>query len=243
MVNKPFPWLCADTGALDLVGNPNGECAMAEVVWDVADPLVYVRPCTLPHPVMAPWRGTNSIPSWSWAGCEGVKTTVEVYTKAPIVKLYLNSRCVAVKRPHECHADFRVRYEPGNLVALACTARGEVLGKVTLQSAAGPLQLSMTREPRRLPGSDGAGDLVFVDVAVTDEQGIVEASSAQEVRVTVSGGKLVAFGSAAQKSERSYLEGCFPLRYGRGLAVVRLGEGPCVIAAEADGVVPAVLTL
>ena len=242
MVNKPFPWLCADTGALDLVGNPNGECAMAEVVWDVADPLVYVRPCMLPNPVMAPWRGTNSIPSWSWAGCEGVRTTVEVYTKAPIVKLYLNGRNVAVKRTHECHADFLVRYAPGELVALACTARGEVLGKATLQSAAGPLRLALTREPRRLPGTDGAGDLVFVDVAATDADGVVEASCDQEVSITVSGGELVAFGSAAQKSERSYLEGCFPLRYGRGLAVVRLGEGPCTITAEAEGIETACLT-
>ena len=243
MVNKPFPWLCADTGALDLVGNPNGECAMAEVVWGVEDPLVYVRPCTLPNPVMAPWRGTNSIPSWSWAGCEGVKTTVEVYTKAPIAKLYLNGRCVAVKRTHECHADFRVRYVPGELVALACTARGEVLGKAVLTSAESSLGLVLTREPRRLPGADGAGDVVFIDVAVTDAHGVVEAGCEQEVRVSVTGGELLAFGSAAQKSERSYLEGCFPLRYGRGLAVVRLGDGPCTVTAEADGLETATLTL
>jgi hypothetical protein len=235
MVNKPFPWLCADTGALDLVGNPNGEAAMAEVVWDVTDVSLFVRPCTLPNPVRAPWRGTNSIPSWSWAGCDGIETVVEVYTKAPIAKLYLNGRHVGTKRTHECHADFKVRYEPGTLVALACKSTGECVGRAELQSATAPLALTLTREPRYQPGADVPGDVVFVDVTAADSEGVVEASLDTEVTVTVEGGTLLAFGSAAQKSERSYQEGCFPLRHGRALAAVRLGEGPCLIHAKADG--------
>ncbi len=235
MVNKPFPWLCADTGALDLVGNPNGEAAMAEVVWDVTDVSLFVRPCTLPNPVRAPWRGTNSIPSWSWAGCDGIETVVEVYTKAPIAKLYLNGRHVGTKRTHECHADFKVRYEPGTLVALACKSTGECVVRAELQSATAPLALTLTREPRYQPGADAPGDVVFVDVTAADSEGVVEASLDTEVTITVEGGTLLAFGSAAQKSERSYQEGCFPLRHGRALAAVRLGEGPCLIHAKADG--------
>lgn len=240
-VSKPYPWLCADTGALDLVGNPNGEAALAEVVWGVADPLVYVRPATLPHPVKAPWRGTNSVPCWSWRGCKGVRTTVEVYTKAPIAKLYLNGRCVATKRVRDCHADFSVRYEPGTLVAVASEVDGSAARRTELKSASEPLGVRLACEPRYQRGGDE--DVVFIDVLITDPEGVVEAGVDREVTLSVEGGELVAFGSAAQKSERSYLEGTFPVRYGCALAVVRPGAGPCVVRAKANGLLPGELTL
>lgn len=242
-VNKPFPWLCADTGALDLIGNPNGEGALADVVWGVADLLLYVRPCTLPHPVKAPWRGTNSVPCWSWRGCTGTPTVVEVYTRAPFAKLYLNGRHVGTKRVRDCLATFKVNYDPGTLVALACDRDGHTVGRADLRSAGEPVGLRLTREPRHMPGQDGSGSVVFVDVCACDPEGIVEGGVDREVSVSVEGGELLSFGSAAQKSERSYLEGTFSLRHGRALAVVRLGEGPCILRAQASGLLPAELTL
>lgn len=242
-VNKPYPWLCADTGALDLVGNPNGEAAMASVTWGVADPLVYVRPLTLPHPIQAPWRGTNSVPCWSWRGHDGQRAVVEVYTSAPIAKLYLDGHCLEVKRVHDGRAQFKVAYRPGMLTVLACTADGATLGRADLKSASEPYGLHLVREDRVAPGAEGPGSLVFVNVNVAGPDGEVEGALDREVTVEVTGGELVAFGSAAQKSERSYLEGTFPVRHGRGLAVVRLGEGPCTVRAKASGLLPGELVL
>ena len=241
---KPYPWICADSGALDLVGNPNGEAAMAAVVWDAPaaseGPLVYVRPCNLPKPVVAPWRGTNSVPCWTWLGCDGVKTTVEVYTKAPIVKLWQNGRHVWTKRTHDCHADFRVRYAPGELVAAACTSDGTELSRTVLSTAEGPLSLFLSREGE---GAVRAGDVVFVDV-VLGRGGVPEGNADRDVTVTVEGGELLAFGSAAQKSERSYLGGTYPTRHGHALAVVRVGEtGSCVVRASAHDGLAAELAL
>ena len=225
-VSKPYPWLCADTGALDLIGSPNGEAALAKTVWcNPQQPLMFVRPADLPKPYTAPWRGTNSVPCWSWQGCEGNTTVVELYTQAPIAKLYLNGRHVGTKRVRDCHADFRVRYEPGELVGVACSSSGLELGRAILQSARGPLSLRM--EVQRQDGR-----IAFVDVCATDAQGVVEGTFNDEVTVEVTGGELLAFGSAAQKSECSYASGTFPLRYGRGLAVVHVGNGLCTIAAR-----------
>lgn len=224
-VAKPYPWLCADTGALDLIGDPNGEAALAKTVWSASDePLLFVRPADLPDPYKAPWRGTNSIPCWSWRGAEGNATVVEVYTAAPIAKLYLNGRHVGTKRTHDCHADFRVRYEPGELIGIACNASGLELGRAVLASAVGLLSLRLTCARRD-------DDVAFVRVDVVDAAGTVEGTFGEEVCVRVEGGELLAFGSAAQRSERSYLGGTFPLRYGRGLAVVRKGSDRCTIIA------------
>ena len=232
---KPYPWIAADSGALDLIGDPNGEAAMAAVTWDapvVGDkPLIYVRPCNLPNPVTAPWRGTNSIPSWTWLGCEGVKTTVEVYTKAPIVKLYQDGRHIWTKRTHDNHADFSVCYQPGTLTAIACTSNGTELSRAELSTAQGPLELFLTRE-----GSDALkpGDIAFIDV-VLGRGGVPEGNADRPVTVTVEGGELLAFGSAAQKSELSYLGGTYPTRNGRALAAVRVDDpGACTVRATAD---------
>ena len=241
---KPFPWICADSGALDLIGNPNGEAAMAAVTWDApaaADgPLIYVRPCNLPDPVKAPWRGTNSVPSWTWLGCEGVKTTVEVYTKAPIVKLYQDGRHIWTKRTHDNHADFTVTYRPGTLRALACTSDGSELSRAELSTAEGQLGLFLTREGS---GELHAGDVVFVDV-VLGRGGVPEGNADRPVMVEVEGGELLAFGSAAQKSALSYVRGIYPTRYGRALAVVRVEQpGACTVRATAETGLEAELAL
>ncbi|MBQ3339905.1 MAG: DUF4982 domain-containing protein, partial [Atopobiaceae bacterium] len=241
---KPFPWICADSGALDLIGNPNGEAAMAAVTWDApaaADGLlIYVRPCNLPDPVKAPWRGTNSVPSWTWLGCEGVKTTVEVYTKAPIVKLYQDGRHIWTKRTHDNHADFTVTYRPGTLRALACTSDGSELSRAELSTAEGQLGLFLTREGS---GELHAGDVVFVDV-VLGRGGVPEGNADRPVMVEVEGGELLAFGSAAQKSALSYVRGIYPTRYGRALAVVRVEQpGACTVRATAETGLEAELAL
>ena len=239
-VNKPYPWLCADTGALDLIGDPTGEAAMAAVTWDAADgPLIYVRPASMPKPHKAPWRGTNSVPSWSWSGCEGAQTVVEVYTKERLVALYLNGRHVATHRVRDNHADFRVKYEPGTLEAVTLAVDGTETGRASLVSAGSDLHLSLVAEP-----CDPRDELRFVNLTIEDENGIVESNADREVNVAVEGGELLAFGSAAVASERSYLEGCFPTRYGRALAVVRpAGEDTCVVRAEAEGLGTAELAL
>ena len=243
-VQKPYPWVCADSGALDLIGNPNGEAAMAATVWDAPEaaegPLVYVRPCNLPNPVRAPWRGTNSVPSWTWLGCDGAWTTVEVYTKAPIVKLWLNGRHVWTKRTHDCHADFRVRYVPGELVAAACASDGAELARSVLATAEGALGLSLSREGS---GELRAGDVAFVDV-VLGRGGVPEGNADRDVTVTVEGGELLAFGSAAQKSELNFVGGTYPTRHGRALAVVRVGAGgACTVRATANDNLSAELSL
>ena len=236
-VDKPYPWLCADTGALDLLGNPNGEAAMAKALWcNPANPLLYVRPADLPNPCRAPWRGTNSVPCWSWRGCDGAQTVVELYTQAPIAKLYLNGRHVGTKRTKDCHADFRVRYEPGELVGVSCSSCGLELGRTVLTSACGNLRLRLDLERRH-------NNIAFVQVLAVDSAGTVEGTFSDEVTVEVTGAELLAFGSAAQRSERSYLEGTFSLRYGRGLAVIRLSDGPCDIVARAGEGAPLSATL
>jgi len=88
---KPYPWKLADTGALDILGDDNAEAGLAATVWGALDrPYIAVRPM-INHSrpwARAMWRGSNAIPSWSWHGCEGEMTEIEVYTSAETVEVF-----------------------------------------------------------------------------------------------------------------------------------------------------------
>lgn len=99
--NKPYSWLLSDTGAFDILGNPNGEAFWAKTIWGCSkEPLLVVRPID-PYKrklIKGVWRGTNAIPSWSFRGCEGKKAVVEVFTKDPVVNSGLMANGLAEKK-------------------------------------------------------------------------------------------------------------------------------------------------
>ncbi|MBR1566724.1 MAG: glycoside hydrolase family 2 protein, partial [Oscillospiraceae bacterium] len=119
--NKPYPWLLGDTGAFDILGDPNGELFTASAVWGKLDgPAICVQPINHDSkPIKAAWRGTNAIPSWSWAGCKGKTATVEVYYDAVKIDLLLNGKKLASAKTKNCKASFKVKYAPGKLEAVA----------------------------------------------------------------------------------------------------------------------------
>ena len=92
---QKYPCLLAGAGAIDLIGNPTGEALRAKAIWTKDNkPYLADRPISRKPVIKASWRGTNSIPSWSWKGMEGVETQVEVFTTALTAKLYLNNRLI-----------------------------------------------------------------------------------------------------------------------------------------------------
>ena len=236
--NKPYPWLLADTGAFDILGNPTGELFWAGAVWGRLDkPMICVQPVN--HdvtPAKAAWRGTNAIPGWAWQGCEGRRATVEVYTDAARVELLLNGSSVAGKAVEDCRAVFEVPYAPGTLTAVSYDAQGNVLGRSVLCSARGALHVGMHPEVQEAR----PGQIVYVPVTIEDADGTVERNADRRLSIRVENGTLLGFGSADPRTEERYDSGVFTTYYGQALAVVRAGEaGELLLHAEdADIAIP-----
>ena len=73
----------------------------------------------------------------------------------------------------------------------------------------------------------------------------MESNEDRRLTVTVSGGELLAFGSANPCTEEAYHTGSFTTYYGRSMAVIRAG-GPGTIhvtAADGDKTAAAVITV
>lgn len=230
--NKPYPWLLADTGAFDIVGTPNGEIFLAQAAWGLLDaPAIGVQPCNHggKNPSKMVWRGTNALASWAWSGCEGEKTIVEVFTDAAAIELYLNGRKLGKKKVKECKATFKTKYAPGKLEAVAFDASGREVSRSYLESAAGKTHLCVSPETENAK----PGEIVYVNVAIVGENGVVESNADRKLTIKVEGGELLAFGSANPRTEENFDEGTYTTYYGTALAAVRAGaSGKMKVSVE-----------
>ncbi|WP_443597788.1 glycoside hydrolase family 2 TIM barrel-domain containing protein [Agathobacter sp.] len=238
--DKPYPWLLADTGAIDILGNAGAECYYAETVWGYRKtPYIGVRPVN--HPGVrvkkATWRGTNALDSWSWNNCEGNMAEVEVYADAAFVELFLDGKKLGRKKINDYKVMFKVKYHPGILTAVSYDGTGKEISRSELCSARGKTEV------RILPEKETAqkGEILFVPICITDREGIVESNCDKKLTVHVQGGRLLGFGSANPRTEESFLSGIYTTYYGKSLAVVRAEEntGSVTITVQASGMADA----
>ena len=232
--SKPWPWLIAGSGALDILGQPNAHAALAAAVWNTGDaPAIMVRPVNVMEgkTYKATWRGSDAIPNWSWRGCEGTMAQVEVYDgRAHAVRLELNGQEVATKRIRDFVARFSVEYQPGTLEAVALDEGKRELGRSRLVSASGPLHLKVAPETAHA----AAGGIAYVDVNVVGANGAVESNADELVSIKVEGGTLLGFGSARPATTESFLAGSYTTYRGRALAVVHR-DAPGSVTVSARG--------
>ena len=232
--NRPYPWLLAGAGVIDILGIPDASCKYAATVWGLTDkPVIGVRPVNHPGVWVSKsvWRGTNAIESWAWKGCDGNKAEVEVYAQADSVELLLNGKSLGKKKLKECKAMFKTKYAPGTLTAVAYDAAGKELSRSELSSSSGPLRINVEPEDKTVE----PGEIVYIPVTLVGENGVVESNADRKLTVTVKGGELLGFGSAQPRTEERYDTGSFTTYHGRALAVVRAGKTGTLTVSVTDG--------
>lgn len=225
-------WLTASAGRLDLIGRAGAETAYTKVAFDQEKVrLASVRPdkAFAKHSPSA-WRMSNATESWSWEGCEGKKTAVEVYATGKTVELLLNGKKIGRKRvPKSARVCFYVKYLPGELVAVSYDAENREIGRASLHTAGKDTKLTLA--PERLTVKNG--ELCYVRLQYTDENGMIKPLARGEIKVSAEGGRLLALGSASPYNPRGYLGDTTDTYYGEALAIVLPdGAGTVSVCAE-----------
>lgn len=224
--DKPYPWLIGGAGVIDLIGHGDGGALLAKAVWGKNNGKLGIAVTPANHPgvevIKSTWRGTNAIPSWSWKGCEGNPVTVEVYTKAAKVVLYLNGNKIGETVPENCKASFETVYQPGTLSAEGDDEYGNIIERGELKSAVGSdsIRLRLDRTTNKIEN----GSIVFVETDICGENGEVESNADELLSVSVEGAEILGFGSARRRSEESFVAGRYTTYYGRALVAVRITE-------------------
>lgn len=227
-------WISAGSGRIDLIGNPLGEALYTKVAFELEDkPQIAVVPVSHTDEKHSPsaWKFSNALPTWSWNGLNGKKARVEIYSRAPIIELYINGKKVGKKKfKKNCRFDFKVKYHDGEITAVAKDGSGKELSRSSLKTAGDETLLSVV--PEKLEVANG--EVCFVRLKYTDGQGNVKPLERGIIDVSVEGGELLAVGNACPFNEIGYTSGKTDTYYGEAMAVVKAAGGDMFISAS-DG--------
>jgi len=242
--NGPYPWLLAGCGDIDITGHRRPASYYRQIVFGLrSQPYLAVRRPEHHGKTFTgtPWAWSDSISSWTWPGSAGCPVTVEVYSDADEVELFVNGRSLgrrAAGENHRFRAEFETVWEPGELLAVAYTG-GTETGRHLLRSASGQVRLRAEAD-RQVIAADG-GDLAYVSLTLADQAGTCCTHADRPVRVEVSGqGVLAGYGSASPSTEERFDAAERRTYDGRALAVVRAtGAGKIRLIATAPECEPA----
>ena len=215
-----YPWHAAYCGDVDLTGLRKPISHYRSMLWngDNVMPSIYMavkEPDGWQGKVKTTMWGTwPTMASWNWPGWEGKDITVEVYSREPSVRLYLNDQLISEQPTAQMKATFTLPYMPGTLRAEAGN------GQTTLATAGEPAAIRLTADRSQLK-ADGQ-DLAFVTVEIVDKEGRLVSTADNQLTFKVEGaGTFMAAGNADIKDEEPYFDTTHRAWKGRALCVVR----------------------
>ena len=209
-------------GDLDLTGFRRPASYYREIVFGLrSDPYIAVQDPAHYGEQRAhnPWILTDAVASWGWTGYEGKGVVVEVYAPGGEVELFLNGASLGKQPVVDCKAEFETVYAPGTLSAVCCFGGAET----------GRFQLRTPGQERRLAVEEDyrGGELRYLSVALTDENGVVVTDADELLTAEVSGAALLGFGSGDPAPKHNYNEGRTDTWNGRALMVLKTqGDAP-----------------
>ena len=221
----PYGWPARSSyfGIIDLAGFPKDVYYMYQSVW---------RPDL---------QVLHLYPHWNWQ--EGQEVDLwAYYNRADEVELYVNGRSQGVRRkssPTEYHVQWRVRFEPGVVCAVARREGCEV-ARQEIHTAGTPAAVRLTPDRTELT-ADGR-DLSFITVEVTDADGNLCPWAEDDIRFTVAGGGFIAgVDNGSPTSLERFKADHRRAFYGKCLLVVQSNgkSAPIRVKAEADGLAAA----
>ena len=248
--NQPFspgwPWFNGWCGDIDLIGNKKPQSYYRDVVW-------HRKPVTMAVEEAAPegthmsvslWGWQLEQQSWTWDYPHGTPLNVNVYSRAPQVRLYLNDSLVGTKTTSATFwAGFTVPYEPGTLRAVEYD--GEKEGdSFILKTTGTPVALRLVSD-RGSATADGK-DLVYVTAELVDAEGQVVYDSQRTVRFSIEGeGSILACGNACPNDMESFRNSSPRLYNGRAQAIVKTTRTAAgfTLRVSADGLPTQELTV
>jgi beta-galactosidase len=220
-----FPWHAAYCGDLDLTGWRKPISHYRNILHNNTEKLyMAVREPEADsgqiHETL--WSVWPTWESWSWPGREGKNMQVEVYSKYPRVRLYLDTRLIgelATTREQQFKATFTVPYAPGSLRAVGVVDGTE--GETTILRTAGDAA-KIKLIPDRMKVSANGQDLSFVRVEITDSAGNLEPNAQHQLQFSIDGPGMIAGVDNANVTDLDPYAGTSRKAWhGRALVVIR----------------------
>ena len=247
--NELFPWHGAYCGDIDLIGQRKPISHYRSMLYNNTEKLYIAVREPEPKPLEIKetwWSVWPTWESWNWPGFEGKTIQVEVYSKYPQVRLYLDNTLIgerATTREQEYKATFDVPYSPGILQAVA-VVNGKEVESTALQTAGDAATIKLTADRKEIT-ADGQ-DLSYVTVEITDKNGILQPTATNRLHFQIEGPGIIAgVDNADLKDYNLYIGDTRKAWHGRALVVVRSthSTGDVKLTVTSPGLSQAVLTI
>ncbi|HEY9124974.1 MAG TPA: glycoside hydrolase family 2 TIM barrel-domain containing protein [Bacteroidales bacterium] len=220
-----FPWHGAYCGDIDLVGWRKPISHYRSMLYNSNEKLYLAVREPEPAPLEIKetlWSVWPTWESWTWPGFEEKNVQVEVYSKYPKVRLYLNNKLVGEQPTtleQQFKATFTVPYSPGLLRAVGIENDKEQESTI-LQTAGEAAQIKLATDRKEIKAN--GQDLSFVTIEITDKNGIVQPNANNRLIFKIEGeGTIAAVGNADIKDCDQYVGNARKAWKGRALVVVK----------------------
>ena len=220
-----YPWRGATCGDVDLLGNSKPAAHLRNIVWNRGEKLYLAVRQPEDDKKIIIYGGYSWFPAWenwTWPGREGKAMSVEVYSRYPSVRLYLNDKLVCempTTRKEGYEAIFKLTYQPGIVKAVG-VENGKESETMQLETVSAPASVKLSAD-RSTIHADGQ-DLSFIQVDVLDRQGRLQPNANELISFTLTGpGTIAGLGNALLKSTELFQGTTCHVYHGRALIVLR----------------------
>lgn len=240
---QTWPWYNGWCGDIDLIGQKKPQSYYKDVVWRRCPITMAVEGYQAPgfYQSVSLWGWQVEHQCWTFPDvAEGSEMKVNVYSRSPRVRLYLNGESVGEEATNKTFcASFKVPYHAGTLKAVNIDSAGnEAADKTfTLTTTGAATGIRLTADRTQI-ASDGS-DLSYVTIELTDDAGrVVTSDSSTKVSIHVDGaGVLLASGNANPTDMESFRNPSPRVFEGRALAIVKSNhkKGEITVSVTAEG--------
>ena len=223
---QDWPWFNGHCGDIDLIGQKKPQSYYKDIVWREAPVTMAVETTG------SQWNGWGwqlEEQSWTYPGLEGQNVNINVYSRAPKVRLYLNDVAQGDHVPGTTFwTGYNIAYQPGTLRVVNLDASGnEIPGEEFVLKTTGQatgVRLVYYDDINTIEADEQ--NLCYVTIELIDDEGNVVTSD-KETRINVTNmgaGELIGCCTANPTDMKSFRSFTPTVYRGRALAVVR-GNG------------------
>ena len=201
-----FPARSSYFGLIDLAGFPKDTYYMYQSEWTDKQVL-------------------HLFPHWNWLEGQDIDMWC-YYNNADEVELFINGRSQGVKAKkdsHEYHLMWRVKFEPGEVKAVA-RKDGKVVADKVIRTAGPPAALRLTADRTHFGKNPNGDNLAFITVEVVDKDGNLCPRAKDQIFFDVEGGRIVGTDNGNPVSMERFKE---PKR--------KAFNGKCLVVVATDG--------
>jgi beta-galactosidase len=244
-----FPWHGAYCGDIDLTGWRKPISHYRSMLYNNTEKLYMAVREPNPEPLEikeTKWSVWPTWESWNWPGYEGKDIQVEVCSKYPKVRLYLNNKLIgeqATTEEEQFKAVFTLPYASGVLSAVGIEDNKGIETTI-LRTAGNAAKVKLVVDHTKILAN--GQDLSFVTVEVTDNEGNLQPNAENPLQFHIDGtGVIAGIDNGNIKDVDSYVCSTRKAWHGRALVVIRSTQKPgdIKLTVSSPGLTEAIVTI